>query len=336
MQMANGASFVVAKWHVAYCSILLLDSSFKAAAGQEFKPDKSYAVRSLQKVGVGGPPWKDGVFQSHSYDFGAEISNVTALLKLRPGLSYCEMGAGNGLFAAALGKAVMPGGAIYATSPHQAELDAVKSAVSNASLQATVFQANDTSMGLPAASCDVIFSRMTYHMIKQEPAVSVYLPQLRAALKAKGRILILDHDPDNGATARDSAKLKSMKVVPMIQEIREFTSAGFALVKVIDSWPFFGKDKHGFGLLWMDSEPKTFASLDSGATKAMHMGARVQDDAHDSIEFLIGALAGIALTMVISFIILCLIMRWHREVNTSRQRSESAAIGKSYAPCDIE
>lgn len=333
--MAIGATADAAKWrHVAYCSILFLNASFKAAAGQELKHGKSYAGRSLQRVGVDGPRWKGGAFQSYSHDLGAELDNLTALLRLKPGLSYCEMGAGNGLFSAALGKAVMPGGAIYATSPHQAELDAVKSAVTQVGLQANVFQANDTSMGLPPASCDVIFSRMTYHMVKPGPAVLVYLPQLRAALKSRGRILILDHDADNGATTRDGAKLKDMKVVPMLQEIREFTSAGFALVKVIDSWPFFGKDEHGFGLLWMDSEPREVAFPGSGTKKATSVQKRLHDGAQ--VQFIVGVLAGAAFTTIISCVVLCLVMRSQREVNKARQLSESAPLGKTYAPDGVE
>ena len=56
---------------------------------------------------------------------------------------------------------------------------------------------------------------------------------LHKALKRSGKMVILDHDPDTGATTRANATLTggkhSMVVVPRLQEIREFTLAGFQL-----------------------------------------------------------------------------------------------------------
>ena len=63
-------------------------------------------------------------------------------------------------------------------------------------------------------------------------------------------------------------------VVPLLQEIREFTAAGLALVQTMD-WPYMD---NGFGLLWVDAPKATadlrqgtyFASLTNGGAEAEH------------------------------------------------------------------
>ena len=47
-----------------------------------------------------------------------------------------------------------------------------------------------------------------------------------------------------------------MPVVPLLQEVREFTAAGLALVQTMD-WPYM---ENGFGLLWVEA-PKATADL---------------------------------------------------------------------------
>ena len=51
-----------------------------------------------------------------------EIAEARALLGLRPGMTYCELGAASHHMTA-LGKAVMPGGHVVVTAPNQYQLD---------------------------------------------------------------------------------------------------------------------------------------------------------------------------------------------------------------------
>ena len=50
----------------------------------------------------------------------------------------------------------------------------------------------------------------------------------------------------------------TMPVVPLLQEVREFTAAGFALLRMRDRWEYFqtkppGGDEHGYALLFRDA-----------------------------------------------------------------------------------
>ena len=161
-----------------------------------------------------------------------EITEARALLGLRPGMTYCELGAASHHMTA-LGKAVMPGGHVVVTAPNQYQLDDLTRAAKDAGLPITALLASDVKMGIGVDSCDAILARMVYHMISEAVARDVYLPQLARALRRGGRVLILDHNDPNHST-RVNASLGGMAVVPKLQEIREFTDAGFALLRLLE------------------------------------------------------------------------------------------------------
>eukprot|EP00746_Dinoflagellata_sp_MGD_P041137 gnl/MRDRNA2_/MRDRNA2_199409_c0_seq1.p1 gnl/MRDRNA2_/MRDRNA2_199409_c0~~gnl/MRDRNA2_/MRDRNA2_199409_c0_seq1.p1 ORF type:complete len:302 (-),score=49.96 gnl/MRDRNA2_/MRDRNA2_199409_c0_seq1:231-1136(-) len=211
---------------------------------------------------------KTGVFLSNSSDFDKEISEIINILQLNPGMTYCEMGGGNGKFMVPLGKAVMPGGKVLVTEVVENSLPVMETAARNEGFDISAILANNTWMGLPPNACDVIMSRMVYHMINETVAVKTYLAQLWRALKPGGHMLILDHDPDTGATTRVNASLKGkmdhrMHVVPRLQEIREFTAAGFFLKKMFEWDHWF---HYGFGLLWIHAK-SSFQDVAASAQK---------------------------------------------------------------------
>jgi predicted methyltransferase len=76
-------------------------------------------------------------------------------------------------------------------------------------------------------SCDIIFSRMVYHMLSMQTAAK-YTPQFAAALRPGGKLLFLDHNPADGTTGgprTPMSKMMPMVVVPQETEKveREFT-----------------------------------------------------------------------------------------------------------------
>lgn len=223
---------------------------------------------------------ESNVFESESTDFDGEVAKLVELLQLKPGMTYCEMGGGDGQFMVALGKAVKPGGHVIVTEGFEITVQALKTQAENAHIDVSTVLATDARMGLPADACDAIFSRMVYHMIDEKVAVETYLPQLSQALKPGGQMLIIDHDPDNGGKTRADASITfrmpnmhdehsemhhKMPVVPRQQEIEEFTSAGLALTKTLE-WPWLGEAGHGYALLWkhgMSSSQKSQPTLES-------------------------------------------------------------------------
>ena len=229
-----------------------------------------------------------------------EITEARALLGLRPGMTYCELGAASHHMTA-LGKAVMPGGHVVVTAPNQYQLDDLTRAAKDAGLPITALLASDVKMGIGVDSCDAILARMVYHMISEAVARDVYLPQLaRAAPRRAGPIL--DHDDPNHAT-RVNASLGGMAVVPKLQEIREFTDAGFALLRLLE-WPHFGDGEYGYGLLLVDAPRSRPAAATAPATADRTAAA----DADDHHRLVVAGVGCAALGALLSGAVLVLVL----------------------------
>lgn len=241
-------------------------------AAEDCDPDGMDPTRPCSGA-FGGPSfdkwtfWSQGhtVFQSYTWDFTGEIEAMQQIMQLEPGMTYCEMGAANGLFFAQMAKKVMPGGKAYGTAPAlnevaQFEKTAIEMGVPKDAITATLATNEPAFLGLPPNTCDRIYSRMVYHMIPPATAKQ-YLGQLGAALKKDGMLFFTDHDPDNDKWVRGEATVLDfkMKIVPMAVEIEEFKEAGFTLQRVVRNWPYFGDpktygekspDEKGYGLIW--------------------------------------------------------------------------------------
>ena len=104
---------------------------------------------------------------------------------------------------------VRPGGMVHGTGASSEEADAMFAAItktiaSPSDLYATTRVSAATTSSLPTAHCDALMLRMVYHMLKKPIE---YLADFRQALKPGGKMLLLEHDSDNGATGREGAKL---------------------------------------------------------------------------------------------------------------------------------
>jgi SAM-dependent methyltransferase len=229
-----------------------------------------------------------GVFQTESSDMKAEVQLLAQHMGLLPGMSLCEMGSANGAMLSRLGAKVMPGGRLFATAPVGAELEATTRAVAQAGMGASLrtFQATDLEWapGLPPASCDVIFSRMVYHMIPQE-VILRYIPQWRMALKPGGRLLVTDHNPANGDNDGPRQPLlvflgvKTMTVVPQGTEVSEITGGGFELREGPFDHPFYvGGYAAVYGHPVHASTPELAGQAQEGAdAQATHAGAELNE-----------------------------------------------------------
>merc|ERR1719161_1273766 len=71
------------------------------------------------------------VFDAQSTDFDEEIAKIVGFLQLKPGMTYCEMGGGDGQFMVALGKAVMPGGHVIVAEGFEITVQALKTQAEN-------------------------------------------------------------------------------------------------------------------------------------------------------------------------------------------------------------
>ena len=115
---------------------------------------------------------------------------VLRTLRLRPGQTACDIGAGPGYFTLRLARAVAPGGHVFAVDVEPKILDALRDRVDKAGVRnvTPVLGLGDDPL-LPAASCDLILVVDTYHHFRDGAA---YLRRLRPALRPAGRLVNID------------------------------------------------------------------------------------------------------------------------------------------------
>ena len=83
---------------------------------------------------------------------------------LRPGQSVADVGAGEGDFTIALGRAVGPAGRVFATEVESDKLEKIQETVERRRLaNVTVLRGEQAATGLPDGCCDAILLRIVYH-----------------------------------------------------------------------------------------------------------------------------------------------------------------------------
>lgn len=158
----------------------------------------------------------------------AEVNRLAELLSLREGMTVAEIGAGSGWLTVEVAQRVGPAGRIYSTELSAARLDDIRQAVGDAGLtNVTVLEAAERATNLPAGCCDAIFMRRVYHHLSDPPAI---LASIREALKASGRLVIIDFRRD-GLVGR-----ATRMGIDRAELIDRVTAAGFEVVTT-DEWP---------------------------------------------------------------------------------------------------
>ena len=125
-----------------------------------------------------------------------KIDEVVAALKLQPGQTVADIGAGSGLLAAPLAKAVGPRGRVYAV-----EIDAGffpeirrRAAVAQVTNVETVL-GKFTDPALPVKTVDVALFHDVLHHVENRAA---YLKTLTGYLAPSGRIVVIDYEGGQG------------------------------------------------------------------------------------------------------------------------------------------
>jgi ubiquinone/menaquinone biosynthesis C-methylase UbiE len=172
---------------------------------------------------VEAPP--DPVHDHAADDAWRKPDEVVAALQLRPGMTVVDLGAGSGVFTRRFARAVGPGGRAIGLDVNPGAIDTLRKDAAAAGLSnydARLVKEDDPA--IPAASADVVFLSNTYHHIEDRVA---YFTRLRPALKAGGRLVIVDFLP--GQMAMDALDRQQVE--------RELTSAGFRLVRAHEFLP---------------------------------------------------------------------------------------------------
>jgi ubiquinone/menaquinone biosynthesis C-methylase UbiE len=161
---------------------------------------------------------------------------------VRPGQSVADVGAGDGDFTVPLGRAVGPGGRVFATEVEDGKLEKVRSAVSAADLaNVTVLRGDQASTGLPDGCCDAILLRLVYHHFTDPPAMR---RSPWTALKPGGRLLVVETTPQKAWRELPGVPERGGHGIPAQELLAEMEGDGFAVIDRYYEWPAEG-DSYG-------------------------------------------------------------------------------------------
>lgn len=168
-------------------------------------------------------------------------SLLLANLGVKPGMTVCDMGCGNGFYALQLAKMVGPTGRVLAVDIQPEMLTllkgrAAKNQITN--IEPILGEAHDPK--LPEGETDLILLVDVYHEFSHPEQM---LAKMRRSLSPTGLIALLEYRAED-----PEVPIKPLHKMTKKQIMKEFPPNGFKLVKEFDRLPwqhmmFFGRDE---------------------------------------------------------------------------------------------
>lgn len=160
---------------------------------------------------------------------GLRVDDVIARLRLKPGDVVADLGAGSGIFAFPMAKAVAPG-RVYAVELDEGFLTHMRAKATAERVSNIVpVLGKFTDPALPARDVDVAFFHDVLHHVQDRPA---YLKSVAGYVKPGGRIAVIDMNADT-SPHRDQPEL----VVTKEQTAAWMAAAGFTPSEDVQIFP---------------------------------------------------------------------------------------------------
>jgi cyclopropane fatty-acyl-phospholipid synthase-like methyltransferase len=178
-----------------------------------------------------------------------EPAKLMKALKLKPGMTVCDLGCGNGFYTLKLAKEVVPDGKVLAVEIQKEMLDmlnrrAEKAGVKN--IQPILSTVVDPK--LPENAVDLILAVDVYHEMDHPVEM---LAAMRKSLSKGGRMVLVEFRAED-----ESVPIKPLHKMSKQQIMKEIPANGFKLVEQYDEMPwqhvmFFERDDQ-----WKGPAPK--------------------------------------------------------------------------------
>lgn len=157
----------------------------------------------------------------------AETTRLLEHLGIDGAVTVADVGAGDGDLIETLASMLPRGSQLYATEIDENQLAALHERAERSRLPLYVLASSAEDARLPADCCDVVILRTVYHHLTQpEP----FIRTLARAVKAGGRLVIVDFPPGPGSPVPDGVRddREGHGVPPTVVKA-ELTAAGFVL-----------------------------------------------------------------------------------------------------------
>ena len=163
-----------------------------------------------------------------------EVPQLVELLKLKPGMTVADVGAGFGAWTMRFSKWIGPAGRVYASDVGAAQLAALRDAVQRERLtNVTVLEGAPDTTNLPALCCDAILIRDAYHHLTRPEDI---VRSFAASLKPGGTLIVIDFPPRPDSEVPDGvpANRRGHGVPPEV--VQREVGAALTYVRTIPNW----------------------------------------------------------------------------------------------------
>ncbi len=174
-----------------------------------------------------------GVVAQRSRSESVATERIFEAIGVAPGMTVCEMGAGDGELSIAAARAVGPEGRIYTSELGDDRIRTLRERVSSSGLaHVTVVPGDPLKTNFPEGACDALFMRNVYHHFSDPVQMDA---SIAVALKAGARVAVVDFTPPGKEAERpvDRGKDGMHGVTPETVS-RELTGAGLEVVATED------------------------------------------------------------------------------------------------------
>lgn len=163
-------------------------------------------------------------------------------LGLKPGMSVCDMGAGNGYHAIPMAEKVGAEGRVYAVDVQPEMIDMLKERLAGKKITNVVpIVGLYHDPRLPDNSCDLILLVDVYHEFSHPVHM---LAAMKKALKPGGRLVLVEFRSED-----DSVPIKPEHKMSKSQILKELVPNGYKLVREFDGLPW----QH---MMWFETAPR--------------------------------------------------------------------------------
>jgi ubiquinone/menaquinone biosynthesis C-methylase UbiE len=174
----------------------------------------------------------------HKREREEAATTMRANLGLKPGMTVCDLGSGNGYHTLPMAEAVTEAGKVYAVDVQPEMIQMLKERIEEKAVKniiPIVGEVDDPK--LPPASCDMILLVDVYHEFSHPEAM---LTGMKKALKPDGVIVLVEFRAED-----DSVPIKPEHKMSKAQIHKEMQANGLKLVREYDGLPwqhmmFFG------------------------------------------------------------------------------------------------
>jgi ubiquinone/menaquinone biosynthesis C-methylase UbiE len=177
-------------------------------------------------MGVAGAPW----LERAEREAEEQPTRALALMKITPGSTVADIGAGSGYFTERLSRLVGPTGKVFATDIQQGMLDLLQTRLVRERLDnVSLILGEPANPKLPPAAIDLALMVDVYHELSAPQTV---LAHIRTALKPGGRLVLIEYKGEDPAIPI----IPSHKMT-VAQAKLEVESEGFVLTTADSSLP---------------------------------------------------------------------------------------------------